>query len=231
MRRRVITRVTTSFRSCLAAKTSSGTASSIPFRYNRRSCHCLPVSVKSDALRLSRLNRFSNASPKPSSICACTSLSVSELLHKVNLYHSLCRRSMTSTASQPASKKSSGDFPVVRCTHVLSSSMSFPYGKIVTHFQWFVNGEFRYCITFSSACTSTATPSGTQWSSASFLLPCSPQKGSYRFRLSGILPSPSSTSSSLSGKVLLPESTELSQKPEIQLPAFYEFLPYILHTK
>lgn len=80
-------------------------------------------------LRLSPLNRFSNASPKPSSICACTSLSVSELLHKVNLYHSLCRRSMTSTASQPASKKSSGDFPVVRCTHVLSSSMSFPYGK------------------------------------------------------------------------------------------------------
>ena len=91
------------------------------------------------ALRSSRLNRFSNASPKPSSICACTSLSVSELLHKVNLYHSLCRRSMTSTASQPASKKSSGDFPVVRCTHVLSSSMSFPYGKIVTHFRWFVN--------------------------------------------------------------------------------------------
>ena len=81
------------------------------------------------ALRLSRLNRFSNTSPKPSSICACTSLSVSELLHKVKLYHSLCRRSMTSTASQPASKKSSGDFPVVRCTHVLSSSMSFPYGK------------------------------------------------------------------------------------------------------
>ena len=114
------------------------------------------------ALRLSRLNRFSNASPKPSSICACTSLSVSELLHKVNLYHSLCRRSMTSTASQPTSKKFSGDFPVVRCTHVLSSSMSFPYGKIVTHFRWFVNGEFRYCITFSSACTSTATPSGTQ---------------------------------------------------------------------
>ena len=138
---------------------------------------------------------------------------------------------MTSTASQPASKKSSGDFPVVRCTHVLSSSMSFPYGKIVTHFRWFVNGEFRYCITFSSACTSTATPSGTQWLSASFLLPCSPQKGSYRFRLSGISPSPSSTSSSLSGKVLLPESAELSRKPEIQLPAFYEFLPYILHTK
>lgn len=102
------------------------------------------------AFRLSRSNRVSNASPKPSSICACTSLSVSELLHKVNLYHSLCRRSMTSTASQPASKKSSGDFPVVRCTHVLSSSMSFPYGKIVTHFRWFVNGEFRYCITFKN---------------------------------------------------------------------------------
>lgn len=48
MRRRVITRVTTSVRSCLAAKTSSGTARSIPFRYNRRSCHCLPVSIKSD---------------------------------------------------------------------------------------------------------------------------------------------------------------------------------------
>lgn len=90
-------------------------------------CRC-PLN-RTFALRLSRLNRFSNASPKPSSICACTSLSVSELLHKVNLYHSLCRRSMTSTASQPASKKSSGDFPVVRCTHVLSSSMSFPYGK------------------------------------------------------------------------------------------------------
>lgn len=86
-------------------------------------------------------------------------------------------------------------------------------------------------ITFSSACTSTATPSGTQWSSASFLLPCSPQKGSYRFRLSGISPSLSSTSSSWSGKVLLPESAELSRKPGIQLPAFYEFLPYILHTK
>lgn len=90
-------------------------------------CRC-PLN-RTFTLRLSRLNRFSNASPKPSSICACTSLSVSELLHKVNLYHSLCRRSMTSTASQPASKKSSGDFPVVRCTHVLSSSMSFPYGK------------------------------------------------------------------------------------------------------
>lgn len=90
-------------------------------------CRC-PLN-RTFALRLSRLNRFSNASPKPSSICACTSLSVSELLHKVNLYHSLCRKSMTSTASQPASKKSSGDFPVVRCTHVLSSSMSFPYGK------------------------------------------------------------------------------------------------------
>lgn len=90
-------------------------------------CRC-PLN-RTFALRLSRLNRFSNASPKPSSICACTSLSVSELLHKVNLYHSLCRRSMTATASQPASKKSSGDFPVVRCTHVLSSSMSFPYGK------------------------------------------------------------------------------------------------------
>lgn len=102
-------------------------------------CRC-PLN-RTFALRLSRLNRFSNASPKPSSICACTSLSVSELLHKVNLYHSLCCRSMTSTASQPASKKSSGDFPVVRCTHVLSSSMSFPYGKIVTHFRWFVNGE------------------------------------------------------------------------------------------
>lgn len=123
-------------------------------------CRC-PLN-RTFALRLSRLNRFSNASPKPSSICACTSLSVSELLHKVNLHHSPCCRSMTSTASQPASKKSSGDFPVVRCTHVLSSSMSFPYGKIVTHFRWFVNGEFRYCITFSSACTSTATPSGTQ---------------------------------------------------------------------
>lgn len=48
MRRRVITRVTTSFRSCLAAKTSSGTEISIPFRYNRRSCHHLPVSVKRD---------------------------------------------------------------------------------------------------------------------------------------------------------------------------------------
>ena len=48
MRRRVITRVTTSVRSCLAAKTSSGTARSIPFRYNRRSCHCLPVSIKRD---------------------------------------------------------------------------------------------------------------------------------------------------------------------------------------
>lgn len=41
-------RVTTSVRSCLAAKTSSGTANSIPFRYNRRSCHCLPVSIKRD---------------------------------------------------------------------------------------------------------------------------------------------------------------------------------------
>ena len=94
--------------------------------------------------RLSRSNRVSNASPKPSSICTCTSLSVSGLLPKVNFYHSLCCRSMISTASQPASKKSSGDFPVVRCTHVLSSSMSFPYGKIVTHFRWFVNGELLF---------------------------------------------------------------------------------------
>ena len=157
-------------------------------------CRC-PLN-RTFTLRLSRLNRFSNASPKPSSICACTSLSVSELLHKVNLHHSPCCRSMTSTTSQPASKKSSGDFPVVRCTHVLSSSMSFPYGKIVTHFRWFVNGEFRYCITFSSACTSTATPSGTQWLSASFLQPCWPQKESYRSHPSENSPSPSSSSSS-----------------------------------
>ena len=183
----------------------------IPFRYNRRSCHCLPVSIKRDI-------RISSITFKPGQQC------LSEAIFHLRLHIPL-------SLGTPSVKKSSGDFPVVWCTHVLSSSMSFPYGKIVTHFRWFVNGEFRYCITFSSACTSTATPSGTQWLSASFLLPCSPQKGSYRFRLSGILPSPSSTSSSLSGKVLLPESTELSQKPEIQLPAFYEFLPYILHTK
>ena len=41
----------------------------------------------------------------------------------------------------PYIKKFSGDFPVVWCTHVLSSSTSFPYEKIVTHFRWFVNGE------------------------------------------------------------------------------------------
>ena len=132
MRRRVITRVTTSFRSCLAAKTSSGTATLYPSAITGgpvTACRC-PLN-RTFALRLSRLNRFSNTSPKPSSICACTSLSVSELLHKVNLYHSLCRRSMTSTASQPASKKSSGDFPVVyrrRCSFDIGgeNSNTFP---------------------------------------------------------------------------------------------------------
>ena len=59
----------------------------------------------------------------------------------MNLHISLCCIFIDAITSHPASKKSSGDFPVVRCTHVLSSSTSFPYGKIVTHFRWFVNGE------------------------------------------------------------------------------------------
>ena len=122
MRRRVITRVTTSFRFCLAAKTSSGTASSIPFRYNRRSCHCLPVSVKSDI-------RTSFIAFKPVQQC------LSEAIFHLRLHIPL-------SLGTPSAKKSSGDFPVVWCTHVLSSSTSFPYGKIVTHFRWFVNGEF-----------------------------------------------------------------------------------------
>ena len=122
MRRRVITRVTTSFRSCLAAKTSSGTASSIPFRYNRRSCHCLPLSVKSGI-------RTSLIAFKPVQQC------LSEAIFHLRLHIPL-------SLGTPSAKKSSGDFPVVWCTHVLSSSTSFPYGKIVTHFRWFVNGEF-----------------------------------------------------------------------------------------
>ena len=96
-------------------------------------CRC-PLN-RTFALRLSRLNRFSNASPKPSSICACTSLSVSEPSEVRLLIASVCFR-----------KKSSGDFPVVWCTHVLSSSTSFPYGKIVSHFGRFVNGEFLAAI-------------------------------------------------------------------------------------
>ena len=122
MRRRVITRVTTSFRSCLAAKTSSGTARSIPFRYNRRSCHCLPVSVKRDICT-------SLIALKPVQQC------LSEAIFHLRLHIPL-------SLGTPSVKKSSGDFPVVWCTHVLSSSTSFPYGKIVTHFRWFVNGEF-----------------------------------------------------------------------------------------
>ena len=96
-------------------------------------CRC-PLN-RTFVLRLSRLNRFSNASPKPSSICACTSLSVSEPSEVRLLIASVCFR-----------KKSSGDFPVVWCTHVLSSSTSFPYGKIVSHFGRFVNGEFLAAI-------------------------------------------------------------------------------------
>ena len=121
MRRRVITRVTTSVRSCLAAKTSSGTANSIPFRYNRRSCHCLPVSIKRDI-------RIPLIAFKPGQQC------LSEAIFHLRLHIPL-------SLGTPSAKKSSGDFPVVWCTHVLSSSTSFPYGKIVTHFQWFVNGE------------------------------------------------------------------------------------------
>ena len=80
-------------------------------------------------------------SPKPGqqclseAICACTSLSVSEPSEVRLLIASVCFR-----------KKSSGDFPVVWCTHVLSSSTSFPYGKIVSHFGRFVNGEFLAAI-------------------------------------------------------------------------------------
>ena len=122
MRRRVITRVTTSVRSCLAAKTSSGTASSIPFRYNRRSCHCLPVSIKRDI-------RIPLIAFKPGQQC------LSEAIFHLRLHIPL-------SLGTPSAKKSSGDFPVVWCTHVLSSSTSFPYGKIVTHFRCFVNGEF-----------------------------------------------------------------------------------------
>ena len=51
------------------------------------------------AFRLSHSNRVSNASLKPSSICACTSLSVSELLHKMNLHISLCYISINAIAS------------------------------------------------------------------------------------------------------------------------------------
>ena len=141
MRRRVITRVTTSFRSCLAAKTSSGTASSIPFRYNRRSCHCLPVSVKSDI-------RTSLIAFKPVQQC------LSEAIFHLRLHIPL-------SLGTPYIKVLRG-FP---CSTVYTCTLffhEFSIWKIVTHFRWFVNGEFRYCITFSSACTSTATPSGTQ---------------------------------------------------------------------
>lgn len=94
------------------------------------------------AFRLSHSNRVSNASLKPSSICACTSLSVSELLHKNESSHfTLLHIHKRNRFIICVQKKSSGDFPVVWCTHVLSSSTSFPYEKIVTHFQWFVNGE------------------------------------------------------------------------------------------
>lgn len=144
MRRRVITRVTTSVRSCLAAKTSSGTANSIPFRYNRRSCHCLPVSIKRDI-------RIPLIAFKPGQQC------LSEAIFHLRLHIPLSLGTLAQNESSHftllhihkrnrfiiymRSKKSSGDFPVVWCTHVLSSSTSFPYGKIVTHFQWFVNGE------------------------------------------------------------------------------------------
>ena len=62
--------------------------------------------------------------------------------------------------------------------------------------------SFHFCCmlhfisTSVSACTSTAMPSGKQWSSASYLQPCWPQKGSYRSHPSENLPNPSSSSSS-----------------------------------
>ena len=123
MRRRVITRVTTSFRSSSRQKPHQVQQALYPSAITGgpvTACRC-PLN-RTFALRLSRLNRFSNASPKPSSICACTSLSVSELLHKVNFYHSLCRRSMTSTASQPASKKVLRGFP---CSTVYTCTLFF----------------------------------------------------------------------------------------------------------
>lgn len=94
---------------------------SIPFRYNRRSCHCLPVSVKRDI-------QIPLIASKPVQQC------LSEAIFHLRLHIPL-------SLGTPYAK-SSGDFPVVWCTHVLSSSTSFPYGKIVTHFRWFVNGEF-----------------------------------------------------------------------------------------
>ena len=46
--------------------------------------------------RLLRSDQVSNASPKPSSICTCTSLSISELLHKMNLHICIFINAITS---------------------------------------------------------------------------------------------------------------------------------------
>ena len=194
MRRRVITRVTTSFRSCLAAKTSSGTASSIPFRYNRRSCHCLPVSVKSDI-------HTSLIAFKPVQQC------LSEAIFHLCLHIPLSLgtfRSQTAYSLCLLQEKVLRGFP---CSVVYTCTLFFhefsiwenriTFRKICKRGISRCNSRFLQTVTTSSAaCTSTARPFETQWSLTSYPPPYWPQKVLYKSHPSGNLPSLSSASSS-----------------------------------
>lgn len=194
MRRRVITRVTTSFRSCLAAKTSSGTASSIPFRYNRRSCHCLPVSVKSDI-------RTSLIAFKPVQQC------LSEAIFHLCLHIPLSLgtfRSQTAYSLCLLQEKVLRGFP---CSVVYTCTLFFhefsiwenriTFRKICKRGISRCNSRFLQTVTTSSAaCTSTSRPFETQWSLTSYPPPYWPQKVLYKSHPSGNLPSLSSASSS-----------------------------------
>lgn len=145
MRRRVITRVTTSVHSCLTAKTSSGTEFLYPSAITGgpvTACRCpLNGTFK---FHLLRLNRFSNASPKPSSICACTSLSVSELLMQKFLRGFPCSVVYTCTLffHEFSIWENRNTFPMVCKRGILIYN--------------------AHVITFSAVCTSNAKPSEMQ---------------------------------------------------------------------
>ena len=140
MRRRVITRVTTSVHSCLTAKTSSGTEFLYPSAITGgpvTACRC-PVR-RIFAIRSATYSfRYAVCAHKHTHFASAAQTSSAMPLRS----HLPSAPAHPSQSQNSLYQKSSGDFPVVRCTHVLSSSTSFPYGKIVTHFRWFVNGEF-----------------------------------------------------------------------------------------
>ena len=209
MRRRVITRVTTSVHSCLTAKTSSGTEFLYPSAITGgpvTACRC-PVR-RIFAIRSATYSfRYAVCAHKHTHFASAAQTSSAMPL----------RSHLPSAPAHPSQSQNSlckvlRGFP---CSVVYTCTLFFHEFSIWENRNTFPvvckRGILIYnahVITFSAVCTSNARPSEMQWSSASYPPPYSPQKGSYKSHPSENSPSPSSTSSSSSGKAQLPESAE-----------------------